>query len=762
MVPGWLLRRVNVGLTLCIVVLVAKLAIVLIAGSAGSPIAPLARSNVLATAATAADAADSDDLQKLLPRLRGARQSPTSQPSSPTPKPALVAQDEDPYGGGGGGEGPAVVAGGAGAGEAAGADATNTDGTAADAYGEDQVVPDKAAKPPRTAASAASSPGASSTAKQASGPSAESVRTAWSKEMRAVLAHYDIEDGPTQCAPEHCPSGLQHVADQIRCCASPTEPIVVVVRSDLVAGNPWYTSTDPARRLHLSVNKEGELSLWAKRIYFDTPLTCEVLNKFAPTTKPDRRCQPLPGDLDELVARVLPFFVVFKGLGASPVCVSRDGRVRQMHYGGRLLGDELGRSCEPMSTLNLPLPRNMTSKVPFVKRAVVLTQPWATAHFHWMTESFMRIGAAWELVVGGGHGRDAMDGAVRTKVHTAARTPRVLEQLRSVGVRDDQVITDAFCASEVIVPMVSNCGQGVSSLIMHVRQLTWMYQAAALHQRPADVSGDPWTAPAPTPARPTVVVVRRSESRTLVRHDEFLAWVRARVPTAYEVVDFRDDPVPSFPDTLDAFSRAAVVIAVHGAGLANIYACRTGTVIVELHFRVKMNMCFRGLAQSLGLEYHGFVPAEAPVDNEVVLSSPDLALIEGILAHAFQDDDADEGRAKAGRNEEAGQTGRNEEAGQTGRNQEAGQTGRNEEAGQTAVVNNMNNAAAERWTADDVSTWLRQLDLNDADKAVAAIRDEGIRGSHLKRLSHELLISLGIRTGDRLTILEGRDRLFDR
>jgi capsular polysaccharide biosynthesis protein len=59
----------------------------------------------------------------------------------------------------------------------------------------------------------------------------------------------------------------------------------------------------------------------------------------------------------------------------------------------------------------------------------------------------------------------------------------------------------------------------------------------------------------------------------------------------------------SFAEQVGLFASASVIVAVHGAGLANLAFSSPGTKVVELVGPTFVNHCYRGLAQALGMSY---------------------------------------------------------------------------------------------------------------------------------------------------------------
>jgi capsular polysaccharide biosynthesis protein len=69
----------------------------------------------------------------------------------------------------------------------------------------------------------------------------------------------------------------------------------------------------------------------------------------------------------------------------------------------------------------------------------------------------------------------------------------------------------------------------------------------------------------------------------------------------------------SWREQIAAFARAKVIVAPHGAGLANVAFCQPGTRVVELYHRAYVNPCFARLAEIKGLDHR---PVIASGDGE--------------------------------------------------------------------------------------------------------------------------------------------------
>ena len=58
-----------------------------------------------------------------------------------------------------------------------------------------------------------------------------------------------------------------------------------------------------------------------------------------------------------------------------------------------------------------------------------------------------------------------------------------------------------------------------------------------------------------------------------------------------------------FDEQAAAFRQAEVVVAPHGAGLANLLFCRPGTKVLEIFPASLLRTCYWSLAEALGLDY---------------------------------------------------------------------------------------------------------------------------------------------------------------
>lgn len=93
--------------------------------------------------------------------------------------------------------------------------------------------------------------------------------------------------------------------------------------------------------------------------------------------------------------------------------------------------------------------------------------------------------------------------------------------------------------------------------------------------------------------------------RKLENEADVLAAVRANVPSSFpaaNVIVF-DGGEHSTAEAITLFSRAKLVVGVHGGALTNILFCQQGTQVIELGFRTKKSRHYRHAAAALDLGY---------------------------------------------------------------------------------------------------------------------------------------------------------------
>lgn len=92
----------------------------------------------------------------------------------------------------------------------------------------------------------------------------------------------------------------------------------------------------------------------------------------------------------------------------------------------------------------------------------------------------------------------------------------------------------------------------------------------------------------------------------------------------------------TWKEQINAFRGAKVIVAPHGAGLANIVFCNPGTKVVEFFSRSYMHWCFWQLAAARGLDYRPVVAlSDEPLSQIMSKCGVDIAAPVGEIVRAL-------------------------------------------------------------------------------------------------------------------------------
>jgi capsular polysaccharide biosynthesis protein len=124
-----------------------------------------------------------------------------------------------------------------------------------------------------------------------------------------------------------------------------------------------------------------------------------------------------------------------------------------------------------------------------------------------------------------------------------------------------------------------------------------------------------------TAAGPSRIYVSRRGRRVVTNEDQVAV---ALATYGFEVVEDRQRPAE---EQIGLFRQASVIVAPHGAALANLVWCRPGTLVVELlpsHYRM---VHYRDLSAALGLRYHALAETSSTAPTaHWTASTDDLAV----------------------------------------------------------------------------------------------------------------------------------------
>ena len=214
------------------------------------------------------------------------------------------------------------------------------------------------------------------------------------------------------------------------------------------------------------------------------------------------------------------------------------------------------------------------------REVFTITQFWGEGFFHFMVEDLPRIAVYLPFL----HRHPEV------KVHVAVTNRFTVAYLQELGIEKSRLVSGHVAAGVLYMPGGTRCG----------RARLFSTQLLSLRLR-AGLAG-------PKPPRNIVILIKRTMKRWFNHHTDILAMIRRHAgPAGLQTVVYGDNPVPGIEASRHLFARAHMIVAPHGAGLANMIFSPPGTFVVEGMFyrNWKPNWCFRTLAHVLGHRYYG-------------------------------------------------------------------------------------------------------------------------------------------------------------
>jgi hypothetical protein len=214
-----------------------------------------------------------------------------------------------------------------------------------------------------------------------------------------------------------------------------------------------------------------------------------------------------------------------------------------------------------------------------------LTSPWQSNYFHWLFDILPRF----HLIEQAGLKAD--------KFFVEYEHSFQKETLGLLGYNDEQIINankiEFISAASLIVPSLP----GVPGIMP-----AWACQFLRQKFIPAGSGTHPL---------PSLLYISRGDaSRRKISNEQDL--ISLLEPYGFVTVKLEG---LSFLDQVRLFGHARVVVAGHGAGLANLVFCRKATKVVELFSPTGVNACYFDLSQQIGLDYN-YLMGEDQVSSE--------------------------------------------------------------------------------------------------------------------------------------------------
>ncbi|CAB1103954.1 unnamed protein product [Ectocarpus sp. CCAP 1310/34] len=229
------------------------------------------------------------------------------------------------------------------------------------------------------------------------------------------------------------------------------------------------------------------------------------------------------------------------------------------------------------------LPRSLLN----YDKVFVMTQEWTPNYYHFTVEHLPRITLALDILLENPEIAISMHYYQRDPLHQdiSAVQEVQMEMLEILGINRKRVVfvNREMHAELAIVPTSTNCGDPDLQMVNMLRNrfLQGLFPTT---------NGLP-----PAPPRPVIVLVVRNKLRGLMNNEEVKEALERNFPS-FSVVEFFG--TGSVRDQLETFATAAMIIAPHGAGLANMMVAPLHTPVLEIG-TLACPPCFLRLALKL-------------------------------------------------------------------------------------------------------------------------------------------------------------------
>ena len=123
----------------------------------------------------------------------------------------------------------------------------------------------------------------------------------------------------------------------------------------------------------------------------------------------------------------------------------------------------------------------------------------------------------------------------------------------------------------------------------------------------------------------SILVLKRRGQRTLLNHDDLVAYLKQRFPVV-RIVDFEPDKDKGLAETVLEMGRARVVIGPHGANLNNCMALSPGASLIEIGYVGSSELLihwlvdYGALARYLGIRYFGVIGESVPISGQKAIN----------------------------------------------------------------------------------------------------------------------------------------------
>ena len=126
--------------------------------------------------------------------------------------------------------------------------------------------------------------------------------------------------------------------------------------------------------------------------------------------------------------------------------------------------------------------------------------------------------------------------------------------------------------------------------------------------------------------RDAIILINQSNSRVLKQRMTVRSYL-SDIASQYNLtlVEFNDNPVMSYKDSMKLFNRALLVVGPHGAGFTNLLYSEPGVFVIEaLCETLRSLLCYQSLTYALGHHYYGITSVGNSCPDQIDIDTKEI------------------------------------------------------------------------------------------------------------------------------------------
>ena len=244
---------------------------------------------------------------------------------------------------------------------------------------------------------------------------------------------------------------------------------------------------------------------------------------------------------------------------------------------------------------------NVTDAVVY-EEVFTIAQFWGEAFFHANIEDMPRLGPFVDFLL------------VNPQIYIHVASISIIQTTMEIfGIEKHRLLEGNIRAKLLYLPPGGGCGwfRPLPGLALSQRYQQYI-KSSPRHEREHNV----------------IILIKRSTKRWLVQHYEIASYLRRQAQKYnMEFWVFHDDPLPALNVIMEMFHRARLIVAPHGAGLANTVFTSPGATIIEVLCNPFPNACYYDTVETLGHAYIGLLSEPGPCEPMMI----DLGYLKKVI-----------------------------------------------------------------------------------------------------------------------------------